>query len=1152
MEMSQSNDMGSAESPTRETPGGFPADPVDQDQLDNTVSNPQSLSQAVKARKAEYVRKKTVKVKIGTWNVASSAGTEKDLGAWFVEGKGIYGLSENLSGLDEDGGSGGGRRKENTQPSGIGSVKDQEEHWREQLTSLPEHDVQAITGGKDIGIYVLGLQEVVPISRAAEALYTDPAVAERWNKAMEQALPPGYTKIAEKQLIGLLILIYASPEIAPSISSVSTTAVGTGLLGWMGNKGAVSVRLVLGETTRLVFIDCHMAAGSDKGSLERRNWDANQIVNRTRFDPINEATGSAEDYGDGVGDEDFGFWFGDLNYRLEDMPGDDVRRLLLLHTKNEYDINNKSKRKIDSELGYVSADTDEEDLDIDPDFDPASLKTTLKSLLPHDQLRKQQKIGKAFHDGWREGEIDFLPTYKYDVGSVGMFDSGEKKRGPSWCDRILFRTRQDHLRAKDRLQQKEESRKKDEEMRARGLDKASEEEDSVLFDYDPEQDAEEDPDEGVHADGEPQSVMTREGFEDSIALNHYASHQRVLSSDHKPLDAVFTLTYDSVVPELRAKVHQEVAKQLDKAENETRPAITIVVEQSRDNIPSTTDEPEAEHSTSPMVDFGNVRYCTPKVRALTLANTGGVDAVVSFIDRPAGEHGKFRTAPPWLTIDVEKTSNNANPNASALHEYSLQPGEAVHVDLTLNVHTLKLVQRLNEGQIQLDDVLVLRVKNGRDHFIPVRGNWLQSCLCRTIDELVLVPESGARSFFSKDRNSYDDSERADDPSQAEPSVRLSAPRELFALTEAIQDLVSRSMAEWDMTHEASDVKPWIFKDAVFNGWPFNEMTRTMTASPHRESLVAAVFEALDTATPLKNQFPDEAPSLLRLEALAESLNIFLSSLQDGIITPGLWAQVEARLREADKFKTPSSQDDLQTLLLEVLSNQPAHNVSFTFIQFMLNYIIKELLPPTQSTVDQDQPPTRTSESGPAPSLPSSQVEQSPVPDPGSPTPSIRSPSSMFSSLSLRGRRRTSTQLSSTSSSGAPISNAPGLALDDQPAPTPSSSSTVKQALGLGLGISTGGGTGNADQKSAMIKSYSKIFAELIIRSDGASGGATGTSGRNRGISVSSATNTTATASGSGAGAGARSASASPAPPIKEKEKKALVERKRRVIGLFLG
>ena len=63
------------------------------------------------------------------------------------------------------------------------------------------------------------------------------------------------------------------------------------------------------------------------------------------------------------------------------------------------------------------------DAEIQASEDPASIQTTLASLFPHDELRQQMKSQKAFHDGWKEGQIEFLPTYKYDVGTVGVFDS---------------------------------------------------------------------------------------------------------------------------------------------------------------------------------------------------------------------------------------------------------------------------------------------------------------------------------------------------------------------------------------------------------------------------------------------------------------------------------------------------------------------------------------------------------------------------------------------------------------------------------------------------------------------------------------------------------------------------------------------------------
>ena len=144
-------------------------------------------------------------------------------------------------------------------------------------------------------------------------------------------------------------------------------------------------------------------------------------------------------------------------------------------------------------------------------------------------------MGKAFHDGWREGDINFLPTYKYDIGSVGMFDSGEKKRSPSWCDRILYRTKADLERYHARMKHEEEARKKDEDMKKRGLDEAANEQD-VLFDHEPDTDGlayGDDYDEDEDACNDVELIQTHEGFYDAIELNHYISHQRVLSSDHQ-------------------------------------------------------------------------------------------------------------------------------------------------------------------------------------------------------------------------------------------------------------------------------------------------------------------------------------------------------------------------------------------------------------------------------------------------------------------------------------------------------------------------------------------------------------------------------------------------------------------------------------------
>lgn len=956
------------------TPGAYPSSPGDED-APTIVSTQLSLSQAVYQRRREYTRSYTTKVKIGTWNVASLSGTDKDIEGWFVRGKG---LSDSLNGLAIDcnrDAEKDGRDRSSTATS-VESPASQERRRSKKKSTMPKNDIAYLPGGEEIGLYVLGLQEIIDISSVTEAIrpYTDTSPGKKWKQAVEKALPEGYQLVAEQQLIGLYLIIYASPTIAPQISSVSTTSVGTGVLGYMGNKGAVTARIVLGETTRLVFINSHLTAGVEKGNLERRNWDAAQIVSRTRFDPVYDGSGVMEEFGEGIGDEDFAFWFGDLNYRLESLPGDDVRRLLMLHTQNEYGKGQVSGELIEEELAAQRSPVSIKDgkfIDptsepnkpstpsttssssagptslhdrllneghFEPATDPASLQTTLSSLLPHDQLHAQMRAGKAFHDGWREGPIDFLPTYKYDVGSVGMFDSSEKKRGPSWCDRILYRTRKDKQAYEAKVREEQEAKRRDAEMKARGIDKEAEAE-AVLFDYDPETDADTDYQEEEATSVDSEIVETKAGFEDKIHLDYYTSHQRVLSSDHKPLDAVFTLTYDAVDPEKKAKIHQEVARELDKAENEGRPVVTVVIDHHHDhddNLPQ-----EVECATFEGVNFGHVKYNHPKTRNLTVANTGRVPATVGFVDRAADQGRPTGVSPPWLSIKFDRSSDNSKSDTEALRWYTLQPGDATNVELTVHIKDINAVRAFNEGLEKLEDVLVLRIINGRDYFLPLRGIWLQSSFGRSVDRLLRIPEGGIRKLQHQ-------RPRASSHGHDDDSVKWSAPREIFRLTEAIEELVERSIAEWGMRGEG-DKPPW---DDL--GWPF---TAYVGDPSQRDSLKGHIREALDCDRALKEMLPPETSSLQRLEAVTETLLEFLSSLEDSIITKDLWTEIEKGVIEREKSKTPLFGEDERMQILETLSTSSAHSVSFTLITFMISRVAGEIQPvgsPDAPRVSSDQ------------------------------------------------------------------------------------------------------------------------------------------------------------------------------------------------------
>ncbi|GAB4835708.1 hypothetical protein Ancab_000618 [Ancistrocladus abbreviatus] len=69
------------------------------------------------------------------------------------------------------------------------------------------------------------------------------------------------------------------------------------------------------------------------------------------------------------------------------------------------------------------------------------LKRNWKDLRKFDQLRREE--GGVFQ-GWKEGNIDFAPTYKYVLSNSNRYSggisskAGEKQRTPAWCDRILW------------------------------------------------------------------------------------------------------------------------------------------------------------------------------------------------------------------------------------------------------------------------------------------------------------------------------------------------------------------------------------------------------------------------------------------------------------------------------------------------------------------------------------------------------------------------------------------------------------------------------------------------------------------------------------------------------------------------------------------
>ncbi|KHJ31463.1 putative phosphatase family protein [Erysiphe necator] len=914
----------------------------------NFILSSQSLSKAVHDRYAEYTRPLKLKLKVGSWNTAAHLGTENDLASWFVQEDSQSRHTAKLS-------------KENlniTEDKVISATESklQLDKIKDLEASNGDDCLSEIEDQEEVGIYVLGLQEVTSLSTAREyigRIYTDPEPISRWRKALVEALPSGYVEIMEQQLAGLLLFIYASPSIAPKINSVSTVTIGTGIIGYLGNKGAIVTRIILADTTRIVFVNSHLASGPEPQQLERRFWDIEQILQRTKFEPIN-STECFTNNQDQIGDEEYTFWFGDLNFRLDGLPGDEIRRLLMIMSNEEcrngpqpqnlldddvkedetFIIHGDSDDENDEETGYQhesKADDFKLANILSPNFqhldafafdssqDPASLQSTLNCLLPHDQLKNAQANNRILHDGWKEGPISFLPTYKYDIGAEMIFDSSEKKRAPSWCDRILYRSRRD----KDQYEEKCKNDKafatqKNGNFEITEKNDIKNHEESP-YDYNPDED-------GVDIKN---NYDPRERYEGSdpmkknqdkrIDLNIYTSHQRVTSSDHKPIHATFTLSYDVILHEVKAKIQQEVVRDLDRAENERRPEVTIIIDHSMDGLCK-----ESPMGVTDAVDFGEVAYNQKIVRSLTIANTSRAPAMVYFLDRKGAKGNDSLDSSSWLSVYFSDLGAVDDESAAKLVKtnVTLEPGDAINATLEALVKGIELVRALNKYSLQLEEILVLRVCDGPDHFIPVRGSWLQTCLGRSINELLQIPDGGVRNFSLPKEDVK--------PLSSCQDSKFSAPRELYRLTEAIQSLIERVTADSNILESAS-----LPQDAP--GWPFDSRHWIFKNSTRRDNYLQLVIQALDTSQNLTEVFTPETLAIEKLEVISEALLLFLSYLSDGIITHNLWLSLEQAF--ADRGPSP---EEIKAWTLDILSAEPNHNISFIFLTSMLAQVVAEL------------------------------------------------------------------------------------------------------------------------------------------------------------------------------------------------------------------
>lgn len=305
------------------------------------------IRERLREREGEYASRRTIRVRIGTWNVYGKMPAES-LGKWLV--------------ADDE----------------------------------------------PAQLYVVCLQEIDDSSEAY--IRHRPEREQRWTEVIERSLVSvgPVVKLASQQLVGLLILVFGTADIASQVTDVQTTYLGTGTLG-MGNKGATAVKLRYCDTY-LTFVNCHLAAF--QAEVEARNRDYSEICRRLTFSNYTKTEESQK-------------WSKKMNIpRLRFVPGSDLTSPSPLsnifqtgHLFWAGDLN----YRIDLSYSAAKALVDSGEID---------------RLLASDQLRAQIEAGKVF-EGFEEAKITFRPTYKFDVGT-STYDSSEKQRIPSFTDRILY------------------------------------------------------------------------------------------------------------------------------------------------------------------------------------------------------------------------------------------------------------------------------------------------------------------------------------------------------------------------------------------------------------------------------------------------------------------------------------------------------------------------------------------------------------------------------------------------------------------------------------------------------------------------------------------------------------------------------------------
>lgn len=219
-------------------------------------------------------------------------------------------------------------------------------------------------------------------------------------------------------------------------------------------------------------------------------------------------------------------------------------------------------------------------------------------------------------------------------------------------------------------------------------------------------------------------VLHRVSCAADLKLVNYSSVPSLMTSDHKPINALYSVKVREVRPRDYTKVYASVTRNMENVDNMY---------------------PEGSLNSS-LLSFGDIRYGEKRIKhglvkhnlffegclstqEVELKNTGQILFRWKFIPKP----DKRVICNEWTTVEP---TNGA-----------LMPNETVKIKISILIEGRNIPSEFATKN-KIDDILVLQVLQGKDYFINIDGNYLRSSFGVLLDHLGNVLHFFEQFFLS--------------------------------------------------------------------------------------------------------------------------------------------------------------------------------------------------------------------------------------------------------------------------------------------------------------------------------------------------------------------------------------------------------------------